>query len=94
MPRSIAGRHAVVLLAAAALAVPSAALAAADDGPPIGRGAVSLPVPFDGEIDEADALRLPEGSYLVQVNAIEPYDTSIEFDLRTWLVDDPQPDDP
>ncbi len=51
-------------------------------------------MPFDGEIDEADALRLPAGSYLVQVNAIEPYDTSIEFDLRTWLVDDPRPDDP
>jgi hypothetical protein len=55
---------------------------------------VSLPVDFDGPLDEADAVRLPAGRYLVQVNAIEPYEQSIEFDLRTWRVDDPAPDDP
>jgi subtilisin family serine protease len=55
---------------------------------------VSLPVDFDGPLDEADAVRLPAGRYLVQVNAIEPYEQSIEFDLRTWRVDDPASDDP
>jgi subtilisin family serine protease len=55
---------------------------------------VSLPVNFDGEIDEADAVRLPAGRYLVQINATEPYASPIPFDLRTWQVDDPRPDDP
>jgi subtilisin family serine protease len=55
---------------------------------------VSLPQDFEGAIDEADAARLPAGKYLVQVNAIDPHDSPIPFDLRTWQVDDPQPDDP
>jgi hypothetical protein len=55
---------------------------------------VSLPQDFDGPVDEADAIRLAAGKYLVQINAIEPYPKSIGFDLRTWVVDDPAPDDP
>jgi len=55
---------------------------------------VSRPVVWDGPLDEADAIRLPAGKYLVQVQAVEPHDTSIAFDLRTWQVDDPRPDDP
>jgi subtilisin family serine protease len=55
---------------------------------------VSLPTDWEGPIDEADAVRLPAGKYLVQINAVEPYASSIAFDLRTWRVDDPRPDDP
>lgn len=55
---------------------------------------VSLPPDFSGPVDEADAVRLPAGRYLVQVNATDSYDKAIAFDLRTWQVDDPQPDDP
>jgi subtilisin family serine protease len=55
---------------------------------------VSLPVAWEGPLDEADAVRLPAGKYLVQVNAVEPYGSAIPFDLRTWQVDDPRPDDP
>jgi subtilisin family serine protease len=55
---------------------------------------VSLPVPFDGPIEEADAIRLPAGKYLVQVNAVDVHAQPIAFDLRTWQVDDPAPDDP
>ena len=55
---------------------------------------VSLPVDWEGPLDEADAVRLPAGKYLAQITAIEPYASSIAFDLRTWQVDDPRPDDP
>jgi hypothetical protein len=55
---------------------------------------VGLPADFDGPVDEADAVRLPAGRYLVQIIATEPYGASIPFDLRTWQVDDPRPDDP
>jgi subtilisin family serine protease len=43
---------------------------------------------------EADALDLPAGKYLVEVHVPEPHDQPVPFDLRTWRVDDPQPDDP
>jgi hypothetical protein len=43
---------------------------------------------------EADALDLPAGKYLIEVHVPEPHDQPVPFDLRTWNVDDPQPDDP
>jgi hypothetical protein len=30
----------------------------------------------------------------VQVRATEPHEQTVTFDLRTWTVDDLQPDDP
>jgi subtilisin family serine protease len=50
--------------------------------------------PDPAEWNEADATRLPAGKYLVSVWVPEPHDASVPFDLRTWTVDDPQPDDP
>ena len=44
--------------------------------------------------DEADAPRLPAGKYLIEVWVPEPRETPVAFDLRTWTVDDPKPDDP
>jgi hypothetical protein len=57
-------------------------------------GQVELDRPYPGPQNEADAPRLAPGPYLVQINAIEPYDKTVTFDLRTWNVDDPTPDDP
>jgi subtilisin family serine protease len=42
---------------------------------------------------EADATDLPAGKYVIWIVA-EPHDGTITFDLRTWTVDDPKPDDP
>jgi hypothetical protein len=42
---------------------------------------------------EADAFDLPAGKYLIWIVA-EPHEPTITFDLRTWAVDDPKPDDP
>jgi len=55
---------------------------------------VSIQHQYPGPQDEADAPRLPAGKYLVQVNVPEPHDRTVTFDLRTWTVDDPKPDDP
>jgi hypothetical protein len=55
---------------------------------------VSLPIDWSGVFDEADAFRLPAGSYFVLVNPIDFYYEPIPFDLRIWTVDDPRPDDP
>jgi hypothetical protein len=55
---------------------------------------VSPTSPDPAEWNEADATRLPAGKYLVSVWVPEPHDASVPFDLRTWTVDDPQPDDP
>jgi subtilisin family serine protease len=62
---------------------------------PVDYGAQVSPEPTDGSLPphEADAFDLPAGKYLVWVVA-EPHDGTITFDMRTWVVDDPKPDDP
>ncbi|MDX6678738.1 MAG: hypothetical protein QOE31_2790, partial [Solirubrobacteraceae bacterium] len=58
-------------------------------------GEVSLRHDWSGPpVDEADAVRVPAGRYLVQVNVTDIYDQSVPFDLRIWQVDDAAPDDP
>jgi hypothetical protein len=55
---------------------------------------VSITSPDPSEWSEADAPKLPAGKYLIEVWVPEPHDGAVTFDLRTWTVDDPKPDDP
>ncbi len=46
----------------------------------------------DGDPGRSDVVRPPAGDYIVRVGGISP--APFDIDLSTWLVTDPQPDDP